>query len=148
MRPLKEIIVHCSATRPNWMDGKSAAAKMREIKLWHMRDNGWSDIGYHFVIDRDGTVVPGRPLERVGAHTQGRNTGTVGICLIGGFGTAATDAFDENFTASQDRALRALIADLQRKYGKLALSGHNQWAQKACPGFNVPQWHNSKGLSK
>ena len=145
MRPIREIVVHCSATRPNWMDGKSAAAKVREIKLWHTRDNGWSDIGYHYVIDRDGTVTAGRPLDRVGAHTQGRNTGTVGICLIGGFGSAATDAFDENFTVSQDRALRALIADLQRKYGKLAVSGHNQWAAKACPGFNVPAWHNTKG---
>lgn len=140
MRPLSEIIVHCSATRPNWMDGKSAAAKVREIKLWHTRDNGWSDIGYHFVIDRDGTVTQGRPLERVGSHTRGRNTGTIGVCLLGGFGAAATDAFAEHFTPSQDRALRALIADLQRKYGKLAVSGHNQWAAKACPGFNAPAW--------
>lgn len=145
MRPLSEIIVHCSATRPNWMDGKSSAAKVREIRLWHTRDNGWSDIGYHFVIDRDGTVCAGRPLERVGAHTMGRNTGTVGVCLIGGFGSAATDRFDQHFTVSQDRALRALIADLQRKYGKLAVSGHNQWAQKACPGFNAPAWFNRKG---
>ena len=140
MRPLSEIIVHCSATRPNWMDGKSAAARVREIKLWHTRDNGWSDIGYHFLIDRDGTVVAGRPLDRVGAHTQGRNTGTIGVCLIGGHGSAATDRFDQHFTVSQDRALRALITDLQRKYGKLALSGHNQWAAKACPGFTVSMW--------
>lgn len=145
MRPINEIVVHCSATRPSWMDGKSPSAKVREIRLWHTRDNGWSDIGYHFVIDRDGTVVPGRPLERVGAHTMGRNTGTVGVCLIGGFGASATDAFEAHFTPSQDRALRALIADLQRKYGKLAVSGHNQWAAKGCPGFNAPAWLAQKG---
>lgn len=144
MRPITEIIVHCSATRPNWMDGKSAAAKVRELRLWHTRDRGWSDIGYHYVIDRDGTVLPGRPLDRVGAHTQGRNTGTVGVCLIGGHGSAATDVFEQNYTAAQDRALRALIADLKRKYGKLAVSGHNQWAAKACPGFEVPAWLTRK----
>jgi N-acetyl-anhydromuramyl-L-alanine amidase AmpD len=144
MRPLKEIIVHCSATRPNWMDGKSTSAKVREIKLWHTRDNKWSDIGYHFLIDRDGTLATGRPVERPGAHTMNRNAASIGVCLIGGFGSAATDRFEQNFTPEQDRALRALIADLQKRFGKLALSGHNQWAAKACPGFNVPAWH-SKG---
>lgn len=144
MRPVNEIIVHCSATRPNWLDGKSTAAKVREIKLWHTRDRGWKDIGYHWVIDRDGTVARGRPEEQVGAHTIGRNVGTIGVCLIGGHGSSADDRFDENFTPEQDRALRALISDLRRRYGVLALSGHNQWAAKACPGFNVSTWHNSK----
>lgn len=141
MRKISEIVVHCSATRPNWLNGKMTAAKVREIKTWHVRDNGWSDIGYHFVIDRDGTVATGRPVDRVGAHTQGRNAGTIGVCLIGGFGSASTDAFEENFTPEQDRALRALIADLKKRHGKLAVSGHNQWAQKACPGFHAPKWY-------
>ena len=140
MRALNSIVVHCSATRPNWMDGKSTAAKVREIRLWHTRDNGWSDIGYHIIIDRDGTVCAGRPMERVGAHTVGRNTGSVGVCLIGGHGAAATDRFDQHFTVSQDRALRAVLADLRRKYGNLAVSGHNEHAAKGCPGFHVPTW--------
>lgn len=144
MRSLSEIIVHCSATRPDWMNGKSAASKTREIKLWHTRDRGWKDIGYHWVIDRDGTTVPGRPVEQVGAHTQGRNTGTIGVCLIGGHGSSASDEFSKNFTPEQDRALRALIARLRQQYGALEVSGHNQFAAKACPGFNAPKWWREK----
>jgi N-acetyl-anhydromuramyl-L-alanine amidase AmpD len=118
---------------------------MREIRLWHTRDNRWSDIGYHFVIDRDGAVVSGRPVEKAGAHVVGRNAASIGVCLIGGHGSAATDAFPRHFTQEQDRALRALIVSLRSKHGALAVSGHNQWAAKACPGFNVPAWHNGKG---
>lgn len=122
------------------MDGKSTSAKVRELRLWHTRDRGWKDIGYHWIIDRDGTVARGRPEEQVGAHTQGRNTGTIGVCLIGGHGSAADDRFEDHFTPEQDRALRALIGDLRRRHGVLALSGHNQWAAKACPGFRVSTW--------
>jgi len=144
MRPLNEIIVHCTATRPKWMEAGSTSQKVAEVRRWHMQDRGWSDIGYHFLIDRDGTVAHGRDIARVGAHTQGRNTGTIGVSLFGGFESSATDKFAENYTPEQDRALRGLIDKLRAQYGPLALSGHNQWAQKACPGFNVPAWHNGK----
>ena len=140
MRKLTEIIVHCTATRPDFMAGQSTAAKVAEIKRWHVQDNGWSDIGYHYLIDRDGTVATGRPIERDGAHVQGHNAGTIGISLFGGHGSAETDAFAENFTPDQERALAGLIDKLRAKYGNLALSGHNQYAAKACPGFNVPSW--------
>ena len=140
MRKLTEIIVHCTATRPDFMAGQSTSAKVAEIKRWHVQDNGWSDIGYHYLIDRDGTVATGRPIERDGAHVQGRNAGTIGISLFGGHGSAETDDFSENFTPDQDRALAGLIDKLRAKYGNLALSGHNQYAAKACPGFNVPSW--------
>lgn len=140
MRPISEIIVHCSATQPNWMHTATTSAKVAEIRRWHMQDRGWSDIGYHLLIDRDGTILPGRPMEKVGAHTQGRNTGTIGVCLIGGHGSAATDKFSDHFTQAQEQALRATVADLRRRFGKLAVSGHNQWAAKACPGFNVPSF--------
>lgn len=141
MRPLNEVIVHCTATRPEWMVGATLVAKVAQIRVWHTRDNGWRDIGYHFLIDRDGAVATGRPLEQVGAHTQGKNTGTIGIALVGGHGSAATDKFQEHFTPEQDRALRKLLADLRSKYPSITkVSGHNQYAAKACPGFNVPSW--------
>ena len=79
--PVREIIIHCSATPPGWMAGRSAADKVAAIRRWHIEDRGWSDIGYHWVIDRDGTLVRGRPETVVGAHTQGHNTGSIGICL-------------------------------------------------------------------
>ena len=144
MRPLSEIIIHCTATQPNWLALRKTSYKVAEVRRWHVDDRGWSDIGYHFLIDRDGTVAKGRPIEKVGAHTQGRNTGTIGIALFGGHGSAATDRFRDHFTPAQDMALRVLIAALGAKYGALALSGHNQWAAKACPGFNVPKWHSQK----
>lgn len=143
MRPLTGIIVHCTATRPGWMAGKSIDAKIAEVRRWHTEDRGWSDIGYHFLIDRDGTVGTGRPIERVGAHTQGHNAGTIGISLFGGWDSASTDKFLENFTLGQEEALLHLIADLRQKYGRLTLAGHNNFASKACPGFNVGQWFAS-----
>ncbi|MFE3838731.1 N-acetylmuramoyl-L-alanine amidase [Pseudogemmobacter sonorensis] len=141
MREITEIILHCTATRPDWWAGRTSAEKLAEVRRWHVTGNGWRDIGYHYLIDRDGTVVPGRPLEQTGAHVAGRNTGTIGISLFGGHGSAASDAFSDHFTPEQDRALRALVQDLRRRFPAVArVSGHNQYAAKACPGFSVPQW--------
>lgn len=141
MRPLHEIIIHCTDTRPNWWADRTSAEKVAEVRRWHVEDRGWSDIGYHFLIDRDGTVVEGRPLERVGAHTKGKNTGTIGISLFGGHGGAANDDFLDNFTEDQERSLRTIIRKLQDDYPSItSVSGHNQWAAKACPTFSVPAW--------
>ena len=141
MRPLNEIIVHCTATRPEWWATRTTAQKTAEVKRWHVEDRGWRDIGYHYLIDRNGYVIAGRPLNQVGAHTQGKNTGTVAIALFGGHGSASTDAFQENYTPEQDKALRSLIAQLQSKYPTITkVTGHNQYAKKACPGFYVPNW--------
>jgi N-acetyl-anhydromuramyl-L-alanine amidase AmpD len=137
MRPLKEIIVHCTATQPKWMDGQSTKDKVAEVRRWHMQDRGWKDIGYHYLIDRDGTLMDGRPLEQVGAHTMDHNTGTIGVSLFGGHGASATDKFYSNFTEAQDKALRALITKLCNTYKITKVSGHNEYAAKACPGFNV-----------
>ena len=140
MRPINEIIVHCTATRANWWAKSATKDKVEEVRRWHMQDRGWKDIGYHFLIDRDGTVAEGRPLDQVGAHTQDHNTGTIGISLFGGFGSAATDNFFYNFTPEQDKALRALIKDLSAMYKITKVSGHNEYAAKACPGFAVTKW--------
>jgi len=126
------------------MDGRSTREKVTEVRKWHMQDRGWKDIGYHFLIDRDGTLAEGRPLEQVGAHTQGHNTGTVGVSLFGGYEATATDKFFDNFTQEQDKFLRALIAKLCNTYNITKVSGHNEYAQKACPGFNVPTWFGQK----
>lgn len=148
MRKITEIIVHCTATRADWWAGKRTSEKVREIKRWHVQDRGWSDIGYHFLIDRDGTVAKGRDIAKDGAHVQGKNKGTIGISLFGGHGSAETDKFRDHFTAEQDAALRKLIGDLHGTYGKVPVTGHNQYAAKACPGFNVPAWFGAKAASK
>lgn len=148
MRALNEIIVHCSATRADWMQGQSIGAKVAEIKRWHTAKppvgRGWNDIGYHFLIDRDGTVAAGRPLGTIGAHVQGHNTGTIGICLLGGHGSSKNDDPRDNFTDLQLTSLRGRIKLLMEQYPTITkISGHNQYAAKACPGFHVPTWWKS-----
>lgn len=145
MRPINEIIVHCTATKPEFMPGATTAARVAEVKRWHIQDRGWKDIGYHWLIDRDGTVAVGRPVEQVGAHVQGHNTGTIGISLFGGDGSNEKDAFAKNFTFAQEVALRKLIADLRVRFPAITkVTGHNQYAAKACPGFNAPLWYASR----
>lgn len=150
MRKINEIIVHCAATRPNWMDSKTVEQKRDEIRRWHVDDNGWADIGYHYVIDRDGQTAKGRPLENAGAHTQGRNANSIGVCLIGGHGSAVNDPFSDHFTEEQDQALRVLIDSLQTRFPSIKkVSGHNDYtAAKACPGFKVGRWLAGKPAAK
>jgi N-acetylmuramoyl-L-alanine amidase len=134
------IFVHCSATRAEWMAGHSLASKVAEIRRWHVRDRGWKDIGYHWIIDRDGQIAPGRPETRPGAHASGHNTGSIGVCLLGGHGSNADDDFSKNFTPAQERALRHLLADIKSRTPIKAIRGHNEVAAKACPGFTVKAW--------
>jgi hypothetical protein len=144
MRPIDEIIVHCTATPNDWWSDKPTSAKVSEVRRWHVKERGWKDIGYHYLIDRDGTVAPGRPVDQVGAHVKDHNTGTIGIALFGGHGSAASDKFPENFTPEQDKALRKLVADLRKRFPTIRkVSGHNEYAAKACPGFNVDKWLTS-----
>lgn len=145
MRHINEIVVHCSATRPEWMAGGSIEEKRHEIKLWHMsRNPPFRREGYHHFIDRDGSECAGRPDSMVGAHVRGRNANTLSVCLIGGRGSSATDAPSDNFTLAQLEALEAHIHRKMKEYPTIhIISGHNQYANKACPGFNVPRWWNS-----
>jgi len=146
MRPINEIIIHATATPPNWRSRSTTSSKVAEVRRWHVRDRGWSDIGYHYLIDRDGTVAKGRPIERVGAHVKGHNHGTIGIALFGGAGGTENDRFEDHYTPEQGRALRNLMASLQSQYPTISkYSGHNQYAAKACPCFNVPRWMKGKG---
>lgn len=146
MRHINQIVVHCSATNPWWMQNSSTSAKVAEIRRWHMAPpRNWSDIGYHLIIDRDGTVAGGRPMERTGAHTLGQNTGSIGVCLIGGRGGTMHDDFLANFTEEQEESLHINLHLLKQRFGDVLISGHNQYAAKACPCFNVPEWWRGVG---
>lgn len=144
MRDVNEIIIHCTATRAEWWASKPTSAKVAEIKRWHVDGNGWQDIGYHYLIDRDGAVSQGRPVEKTGAHCRGRNKGTIGVSLFGGHGSSERDQFADHYTDAQEAALRGLIGDLKAEHGNLKVSGHNQYAAKACPGFDVPNWFDGQ----
>ena len=135
--PVHEVVIHASATRPNWMANNTPQERFAEIRRWHMEDRGWRDIGYHRFIDRDGTIIVGRSLYEIGAHVKDHNRGTVGICLAGGHGAMATDAFEDNFTEAQRQSLKAYLRELSMLTEIRKISGHNEYAAKACPGFMV-----------
>ena len=138
-RLINEIVVHCAATRPNWYSGRSLSEKIKEIRRWHL-ERGFNDIGYHWIIDRNGEIGRGRPESTMGAHVRGHNRNSIGICLLGGHGSSERDLFVQNFTGVQNLALRRLIWKIQTRYEITRISGHNEYAAKACPGFNVGTW--------
>lgn len=129
MRKINEIIVHCSATR----EGQEISVDT--IRQWHIR-RGWSDIGYHFVIYLDGSVHEGRPLERIGAHTIGHNSNSIGVCYIGGMNKEYTKAKDTR-TAAQKESLKNLLMSYKNKYKDIKIYGHRDFANKACPSFDA-----------
>lgn len=135
--PVTEIILHCADTRPDWMAGRSIAEKVAEIRRWHVQQRGWRDIGYHWVIDRDGKVALGRKETEIGAHVEGHNRGTIGICLLGGYGASADDPFEKNFTFAQRGAVLNLLDEIKGRAAIRRVSGHNDYAAKACPGFGI-----------
>lgn len=145
MREINEIIIHCTATRPDWNATQSTHEKVQEVRNWHL-SKGWSDVGYHYLVDRDGTVVEGRPVEKTGAHVKGHNTGTIGVALFGGHGSAATDQFSDHYTQEQADALNHLLVELQQRFPSInKVSGHNDYTNaKACPGFKVKPWMQNK----
>jgi hypothetical protein len=135
--PVEEIVIHCTATDREWYADATLTQKIAEITRWH-RARGFSTIGYHWVIDRDGSILPGRPETVIGAHVVEANRGTIGISLVGGFGGAATDRFEDHFTSAQWKTLQSKIADIRSRTQIKRITGHNQYAAKACPCFDVP----------
>ena len=69
--PVREIVLHCAATRPDWMEGRPFPDQVAEIRRWHVEANGWRDIGYHHLIGRGGEHGVGRPETEIGAHVIG-----------------------------------------------------------------------------
>lgn len=129
MRKITEIIIHCSATK----EGQNVS--VQDINRWHIRD-GYNGIGYHYVIYLDGTIAKGRSIERIGAHAKGHNAESIGICYVGGLDKNAKPK--DTRTKKQKEALNALIADLLAEFPSInKISGHRQYAAKACPCFDA-----------
>lgn len=147
MRQINELFIHCSATQPKWMAANSCQQKVEEIRRWH-KDKGWSDIGYHLIVDRQGDVCVGRPIERVGAHAKGHNKNSIGICLVGGFGGDANDKFEDHYTDLQRKALDKLLKDLTEEFKGAKIRGHNEVSSKACPSFQVKEYLNGQPEAK
>ena len=107
---------------------------VEDIDRWH-RQRGFNGIGYHFVIYRDGSIHAGRSKRQIGAHCKGHNTISIGICYIGGLSTNGKPK--DTRTAAQKASLRALVEQLQEEFPLATVHGHNEFAAKACPCFDV-----------
>lgn len=133
-RRITHCVIHCAATRPSQDIGVS------EIRDWHVRGNGWRDVGYHWIIRRNGLIERGRHEGQAGAHVAGHNASSIGICLVGGLDQAGKPAPD--YAAGQLAALRGLITRLEHLYPGAQVLGHRDFpgVAKACPSFDVAHW--------
>jgi len=120
-RPVDRVFLHCSAS------DRAEHDNVETMRKWHLA-RGWSDVGYHFFIRKDGTVEDGRPVALIPAAQGGNNTGTIAICL---HGLAA-----ENFTSDQFRSVISLCKEISGAYsGMVTIHGHCEVSAKACPVF-------------
>ncbi len=165
-RAIQCIVIHCSAsangislgrvgspgkTSADVIDGWHRARKFARSDEWRERFNpSLTSIGYHFVVDVDGTRLTGRHVDEQGAHVAGHNLHTLGICQIG----------TDKFTRAQWTELRTLVTELLGTYPNARVCGHrdlspdrngdgritpNEWL-KICPGFDATDWWLSKGM--
>lgn len=129
------IVIHCAATKPTMDIG------VTEIRQWHLKQ-GWDDVGYHFVVRRNGVVEKGRPLNRPGAHVRGINHCSIGICMVGGLAADGKTA-ESNFTRAQWNSLRSLVVEMETHFPNAPVIGHRDvpGVAKACPSFDVADWY-------
>ena len=137
-RKIKEIIIHCTDT-PEGRD-----YPIEQIRADHKRQ-GWSDIGYHYVIYRNGHVEPGRDVDLIGAHCQkgGHNTYSIGIAYVGGCANVPGVPYEkqerkDTRTMAQKASLLSLLMDLRKLYPDAKIYGHHDFdSGKQCPCFDA-----------
>ena len=134
-RKINEIIVHCSATP----EGKDYSVDT--IRQWHLQ-RCFSDIGYHYVIYRDGSIHTGRDESIIGAHCTGHNTNSIGVCYIGGCVSNGKTPKDTR-TTQQKQSLVKLLKELKTKYPQASIHSHRDFANKACPSFDATKEYSS-----
>lgn len=129
-RTINRIIVHCTATPEGRVETVESIRRMHKAK-------GWADIGYHYLIGLNGERWNGRNVNLVGAHCEGYNANSIGVCYVGGC--------DKNMKAKDTRtdkqkaALIALLKDLRKLYPKAKIVSHRDLDRKgkACPSFDA-----------
>lgn len=143
-RFIDEIIIHCSATP----EGKNYTVE--DIRKWH-KQQGWSDIGYHYVIHLDGEIKLGRDVDLIGAHCLkgGHNLHSIGICYVGGLENKVgvrtyKQKPKDTRTDAQKSALASLLYDLKKLYPNALIFGHHDFdASKDCPCFDARKEYQS-----
>ena len=131
-RRIDEIVVHCTASKPN------VDLNVADVRKMHKKQ-GWSDIGYHYLIRLDGRIEVGRDVDTIGAHVEGHNAHTIGVCYVGGLDKNC-NPYDTR-TENQKASLLSLLIDLKKLYPKAVIKGHRDYPKvnKACPCFNAIQ---------
>ncbi len=130
MRPISKIIVHRSATPRN----KDFTAE--DIRDWHVKGNGWDDIGYHYVVRLDGRIEYGRMVDKYGAHAKGHNYDSIGICYIGGM-DKEMKIWEDTRTEKQKDSLLSLLKVLKLAHPESIIYGHRDFSEKACPSYDA-----------
>jgi len=102
----------------------------QDIHQWHL-NNGWAGIGYHYFVRKDGSIYRGRPRDALGAHCQGWNDWSVGICAEG-------DYMTETMPQAQENAIIELCHELLSIYSSAQIVGHRDLNATSCPGDNYP----------
>lgn len=147
----KYIVVHVTATPPK------ADIGVKEVRVMHLA-RGFNDIGYHFVIRRDGRVEVGRAVDMVGAHVKDYNSISVGVSMVGG--VDAKGKPEHNATPAQLKMLEHTLRNLTAKYPQAGVCGHRDLSPdkdgdgiiepfehiKACPCFDVIPWAEERGI--
>ena len=118
-RTITDIVIHCTASRTN----QDYTAD--DIRRMHLK-RGFADIGYHYVVRLDGTIEPGRDIDKVGAHVGGHNAHSIGIVYVGGLG--ANGKGKDTRTENQKNALLNLLLMLRGLYPKAKISGHRDFS--------------------
>jgi len=121
-RRIEYIVVHHSAS-------PSASTTVDDITQWHLA-RGFKSIGYHYIIDSGGFVYAGRTENTTGAHVEGYNAHSIGICLIGNYEV-------ELPTGYALQALRGIVQELRAKYPGARVVGHKDLGNTLCPGTNL-----------
>lgn len=120
-RFIDEIIVHCSATKEGIdysIDKIDQSHKARKFSSYVDSNSNTQYIGYHYIILRDGTIIPCRPESKIGCHASGHNTRSIGICYIGGLDARDTDGtmIKDTRTPQQKASFIKLIKDIKSRY--------------------------------
>ena len=130
-RKITLIVVHCTGTE----EGEDVT--VQAIRNYHVNHNGWRDIGYHYVIYRDGTLHEGRDVNISGGHARGYNSNSIGIVYVGGCPKGHLDKSKDTRTAAQKATLLRLLKDLRKMYPQAKIVGHKDLNKTSCPGFDA-----------
>lgn len=131
-KPVPFYVIHHTVS-PHCTTKSECSKQMRNIQNWHMDGNGWSNIGYSFLIGEDGRIYEGRGWETVGAHSYGYNRRSVGIAFIGTF----TNGLPKSLALIAAKELISCGVRLGYVTNDYSIVGHRQTSATLCPGNDL-----------